>query len=1282
MLSSHLRRVFCRFVGISFAALLTVAPLAAQVKPEQAADALLSSARRAYNEKNHSFARDRFREFLQKHGNHKEANAAKYGLALCLIEGREKDYPAAVEQLQSIAGAKDMAEHPFVLYYLGLAKRGLGVKELELALAKPPEAQARRNTATQHFTQAEQHFGAATAAFTAKSKPPAADIKELPLEWEWAARARCDQAEMQLRIQKIKETRETVAPFTDDKSPLAKSRYRGQGLYYHGFACFLLKDHLQAGKWLNRAELFADPDFGTHARYLMGRIHQASGEMAEATLQYETALADHAKRKQEAQAAIKQPDKFKNDPDELARLTARANGPTPDHIARATLHLGELQYESGRFAEALARFTAFVKESPQSPLVADATLRQGFCQVQLKQFAEAIKTLEPLAGKEPRLADQCAFWIAKAQIGAADSANPQAGEQAVKTAINTLRTAADRAGQLAAQFPEAKTRRAEILLELADAQQSVKLHKEAAGVYQQLLNEKAVPERTEELLQRLATAHHLAGDYATSDQVCVAFRNAHPKSTLLPAVLFRYAENAYFAAQAAEKNPNLPNRAAELKRLYDEAAKRYQEVVDKHGEFAHVQLARYGLAMCHYRKGDIEKAKEILEAIPEAERTGELAVVSYQIADCGLRLIPTKIEDDAIAAGRALEQLQSVAGLLESFAAAQPTNPASADALLKLGHCQQRIAGLLAQPPDRAKALAAARTAYEQLMQRFPKSQVFPQAVFERAKVLAQSNDVNGAINELRRFTNDPLKAAPVSPLAVLRLATLLRGLNQAQQAADALNACRQQHEAAMRGDPARAEWVALLQYHHGVALKEAGKRNEARALFAQLIQQAPQRPESGEAALRWCQELKEEGLRKVEAVRKKLATPNLKPDEIGAANKELEIGYQDIREAVQFMEQQADRLRTQQPKSEVRVRLHYEAAWGCRALAEAEVAAGRKKMQADLWQKLKDEAAKKTPPGQTPPTVPIPEIPLKQVPLQPSEQKARAQYQAAFTALPDQPDLPLAWDARFELAELLAEREEFEPALKLFKEAVTKELPPELTDKIRLRLAVCLAAKGDAKEALKHLEPIAGNAKSPLAAQAHYRAGECQFQLNQPAEAVKQLAVFRDQQPFQNIAGLTDRALLRLGHAYAALKDWDKSRQAHEQVTSRFGNSPWVHEARYGIGWAWQNQGKFDEAVNVYQQVTAAVATDLAAKAQLQIGLCRLAQKRYPEASTALLVVPSTYDYPELSALALCEAARSFVEQKQQDKATRLLQRVIRDHPESKWAQVAKERLDSLKGS
>src|SRR5262249_30817933 len=298
-----------------------------------------------------------------------------------------------------------------------------------------------------------------------------------------------------------------------------------------------------------------------------------------------------------------------------------------------------------------------------------------------------------------------------------------------------------------------------------------------------------------------------------------------------------------------------------------------------------------------------------------------------------------------------------------------------------LAYGPRRLAARLAQPPDKVKALASARAAYDQLMQRFAKDALFPQAVFERGKVLAQANDVNGAINELRRFTGDPLKAAPVAPLAVVRLAALLRGQNQAQQAADLLNQCRQQHESALAKDSARSDWVVLLQYHYGLALKEAGKRAEARAIFDQIIQQAPNRPESADAALRWGQALKEDGLKKIETARKRLTTPNLKSEEVAAANKELDAGLQDIRDAVQFLEQQAERLRDKQPKSETRVKLHYEAASACRPLADASVAAARKKMQAETWQRLKDEMAKKTLPGHSPPVVPAPEIALEQVP-------------------------------------------------------------------------------------------------------------------------------------------------------------------------------------------------------------------------------------------------------------------------------------------------------------
>ena len=76
----------------------------AQMTPEQQATMLLAGAKRAYNEKNYPFAADRFREFLAKYGGNKDVPAARYGLALCLMDGPTKDHDKALEQLTQLAG--------------------------------------------------------------------------------------------------------------------------------------------------------------------------------------------------------------------------------------------------------------------------------------------------------------------------------------------------------------------------------------------------------------------------------------------------------------------------------------------------------------------------------------------------------------------------------------------------------------------------------------------------------------------------------------------------------------------------------------------------------------------------------------------------------------------------------------------------------------------------------------------------------------------------------------------------------------------------------------------------------------------------------------------------------------------------------------------------------------------------------------------------------------------------------------------------------------------------
>jgi TolA-binding protein len=1245
----------------------------AQVSPDQQADMLLDSARKAVGEKNYAVAVSRFREFLTKFGNHKQVPAARYGLAQSLIDGPEKDYAGALEQLQALAGSKDLPEHPFVLWYLGLAQRGLGLRELDQAAAKPADAARLRASAQLRFEEASKQFAAAGAAFLARVKPPT-DAKELPADLEWSARARCDQAEMLLRLLRAKEAQAAVEPFLKDAA-LARSRYRGLGLYDHGFASFLLKDYLTAGRSLNQLGPFTDPVYGTHARYLLARIHHLAEEHAEAAGHYEGVVAEFDRQRKAAVEALKRPE-LKNDPEEKVRLDRLVKGPLPDHVARANFYLALLQYEAGRFAEALARFTVFVQQQPASPLAAEARLRQGFCQVQLKQFAAALQTLQPLVDKEPAVSDRAVLWIARALAGGADPAKPPAYEQTLKTALDSLRKAADRLGPLARSDPEAKQLRGEMLLEQGDIQQQAKQYKEAAATYERMLKEEILPSRNEELLQRQATALHLAGAYGESDKVCAQFQQRFPKSPLLPALLFRHAENAYFAALAAEKDSHLPDRTKAFARLNDEVIRRYLAVVELFPEFVYANLARHGLGMTYYRKGDLEKAKEVLEAIPVADRTGELALVPYILADILIRLAPTKA-DDALAAGRVEENLKVATELLSAFLASQGTSPQAPDALLKLGHCLQRRAALLAEPKDRIKGFAEARLVFDRLVKQFPRHELYPQGMLERAKCLAQQGNPNGAIGELRGFVTDPLRQSAIAPLGVLQLATLLRGQNKAGEAADHLAQCRQLHEANFLKDPTRAGLVPLLQYHHGVALQEAGKRAEARAVFTGVIKLSPDCPEASEAALRWGQSLKEDGLQKLGEARKRLAAPNLKPEESAAANQLLDDGLKDVRESVQYLEGKAEQLKLKLPEAEIRARMCYDAAWGARTLADAEVAVVRTKIQQEQWQKLQEGIKKKTPAGQPVPKVPPPDMLLTAVPLQAAERKARTLYQALIAAFPD---LPLATDARFELAELLADRGDHDPAIKLLRETLDREPPPELTDKVRIRLGACLAAKGDHKAALTQFQIVARNPKGALVAQGYYRVGESLMHLSDWQGAVKQLSVFRDQPPFQNVAGLTDRALLRLGHAYAPLKQWPQSRQAHEQVVARFGSGPWALEARYGIGWAWQNEKQYDHAVNAYAQVTANTFTELGAKAQLQIGLCRLEQKKYDEAARALLVVPSTYDYPELSAAALCEAARALVELKQREQAEKLLRRVIKEHSDSKWAEVAKERLDQGK--
>jgi tetratricopeptide (TPR) repeat protein len=386
--------------------------------------------------------------------------------------------------------------------------------------------------------------------------------------------------------------------------------------------------------------------------------------------------------------------------------------------------------------------------------------------------------------------------------------------------------------------------------------------------------------------------------------------------------------------------------------------------------------------------------------------------------------------------------------------------------------------------------------------------------------VIALQGDKGNATNALRQFANDPLQKSPVAPLAHVTLATLLREQNQAPQAAEALQKAREKFEGQLAGDPARVEWVALLRYHHGVALFESGKPADARAAFDQAVQAANNRPIAAEAALKALQCQTEETKKKIAEIEKEKTKPNLTPAQVAEIDNKVKAAKGELNTVAQQFLQRAEQYKQALPTSEARARMLYDAAWTARA-ADTDPAPAYTKLIAEF------------------------------------------------------PDLAVSVEGRLELAELLAEKKP-DDAIKLLKEAIDKEptdkpTPPESLERVRIRLGGALFDKKDFPAAQGQFDSVANNEKSPHRGQALYRSAECLLAQGKADDAAKKLVIFRDNGAFHNLPGVSDRAVLRLGHAYLELKQWEPARQAFETVIARYGNSPWAVDA----GTAWGSRSR-----------------------------------------------------------------------------------------------------------
>ena len=284
--------------------------------------------------------------------------------------------------------------------------------------------------------------------------------------------------------------------------------------------------------------------------------------------------------------------------------------------------------------------------------------------------------------------------------------------------------------------------------------------------------------------------------------------------------------------------------------------------------------------------------------------------------------------------------------------------------------------------------------------------------------------------------------------------------------------------------------------------------------------------------------------------------------------------------------------------------------------------------------------------------------------------------YRKLLASGGDTPDVRAA----VELAEIEAaagRHAEAADLLRPVRDAAKREasaVPADVLEGASYRLGVCaLELRRNAEAAEVLAEFLTAFPESKLAASADYFCGEACYRDGRHEAAAARFAHLVEHFPADPLLG---PSLLRLGDACAALQLWARSEAAFGDYLARFPEGEQWFQARFGVGWACENQGRHAEAIQAYQDIVAKHQGPTAARAQFQIGECLFAQKKLSEAVRELLKVDILYAYPEWSAAALYEAGRCLEAQGQIVEARGQFKTVVERYQESRWAGLAQERL------
>ena len=281
-------------------------------------------------------------------------------------------------------------------------------------------------------------------------------------------------------------------------------------------------------------------------------------------------------------------------------------------------------------------------------------------------------------------------------------------------------------------------------------------------------------------------------------------------------------------------------------------------------------------------------------------------------------------------------------------------------------------------------------------------------------------------------------------------------------------------------------------------------------------------------------------------------------------------------------------------------------------------------------------------------------------------------------------PQSPLTVKVQSELAELNLDSGAQEKVIAQLTETLKATTDETLREPLRIQLASAHFKMGDHQSAAGLFETLLVDyPKSKLRASMLFQAGESRLKLKETVAARDHFAAAAKLPGTE--AALAESIVMRLGETLAMTEQHKEAIGTYRDFLNRFKESRWTRNAIFGLGFALENSGKPNEAINEYRRLLAdPKLIDLwTVRGRFQAGECFFNTKKYEEAIAEFVNLElNCKKFPDWQAKAALEIGRVLLAQGKREDATKSFKEVINRYGKENAAIVAGQYLDQLRTS